>query len=263
MTSSIRRPSARTSLRTSVGALTAAALLTLSACGSGGGDDSDASDASSESSSASPSAEAGAQPDLDGIPEVVAEVNGEEVTRDEFVPLYEAQFQQAAAQAQMGGEAPDEDALKKQTLDEIVDTELLAQEAETRGIEVTDDDVDAELTSLAEQNGMKTGDELLEAIAQQGMDEDTARDQVETQVLVEQLVADEGGAGEPTEKELRTLYAQAKEQQSQAGEGAQELPPFKQVRSQLAEQAKAQETGKVAQALVTSLREDADITSNL
>ena len=38
----------------------------------------------------------------------------------------------------MSGQAPDEDALKKQTVDDLVDTELLAQEAESRGIEVSD-----------------------------------------------------------------------------------------------------------------------------
>ncbi|MGH3307966.1 MAG: hypothetical protein ACRDOX_09790, partial [Nocardioides sp.] len=97
-----------------LGHVLAAALLALTACG-GSGSESDAS-GSEEKSSESPSAdsEQGPQPDLEGIPEVVAEVNGEEVTRDEFVSTYESQFQQASMQAQMGGEQPDEDALKKQ-----------------------------------------------------------------------------------------------------------------------------------------------------
>ena len=245
--------------RTSLGALAVAAVLTLSACGGGDGSSADAdSDAPAATSSDSPQSDVGA-----GIPDVVAEVNGEEVTKDEFVPIYEAQLEQAAAQSQTTGEAPDEEALKQATLDDLVDTELLAQEAEARGIEVTDEDVDAELTSLAEQNGMKTGEELLAAIAQQGMDEETARAQVETQVLVEQLVEDESGPFEPTEKELRAIYDDAKKQQAQSGQGGQQIPPFAQVRSQLVEQARAQETGSVAGALVEDLREAAEITVNL
>lgn len=243
--------------RTSLGALAVAAVLTLSACGGGDGSSAD-DDAPAATSSDSAQSEAGA-----GIPDVVAEVNGEEVTKDEFVPIYEAQLEQATAQSQMTGEAPDEDALKQATLDDLVDTELLAQEAEARGIEVTDEDVDAELTSLAEQNGMTTGEELLEAIAQQGMDEETARAQVETQVLIEQLVEDENGPFEPTEKELRAIYDAAKEQQAQAGQGGQQIPPFAEVRSQLVEQAEAQETGSVAGALVEDLRKAAEITVNL
>jgi peptidyl-prolyl cis-trans isomerase SurA len=268
--------SARRRTRTALGALSVAAVLTLSACGGGSGSDpgdaaadSSASSSPSDSGSdgASDGAAAGAQPDLDAIPDVVAEVNGEEVTKEEFLPIYEAAFAQAASQAQMGGEAPDEEQLRKQTADDLVDTELLAQEAEARGLEVSDDDIDAELTTLAEQNGMKSADELLKAVEQQGVTAEQARDQVGTQVLVEQLVADENGPIEPTDKELRALYAQAKEQQAQAGQsgqgGAQKIPPFAQVRDQLVEQATNQEVGRVATALVEDLRADADITINL
>jgi peptidyl-prolyl cis-trans isomerase SurA len=254
--------------RMTLGALAVAALLTLTACGGSGDDDAKASSDSSASAapSADPSADAGsdaAEPDLDGIPDVVAEVNGEEVTKDEFVPIYEVTFQQAAAQAQMGGEAPDEDALKKQTLDDLVDTELLAQEAESRGISVSDDDVDAELETLAKQNQMGSAKELLEAVEKQGMSEEQARSQVETQVMVEQLADDEDGPIQPTEKELRALYAQAKQQQAQSGQEGQQVPPFAQVRDQLEEQARTEQVGKVAQSLIEDLRKDADITINL
>lgn len=262
--------------RTGLGALSVAAVLALSACGGGSG--SDSGDGAAESSStASPSerpsegasdgAAAGPQPDLDAIPDVVAEVNGEEVTKEEFVPIYEAAFAQAASQVQLGGEAPDEEQLRKQTADDLVDTELLAQEAEARDLEVSDEDVDAELADLAEQNGMTSAEELLEAVEQQGVTAEQARGQVETQLLVEQLVADENGPIEPTDQELRALYAQAKEQQAQAGGpgkgGAQPIPPFAQVRDQLVEQATNQEVGRVATALVEDLRADADITLNL
>lgn len=258
--------------RSVLGLLTAAAVLSLSACGGGGdgdsaGDSADASSATSDSpgdDSSDSSGSSGADgPDLDGIPDVVAEVNGEEVTKEDFVPFYEASFQQAAMQAQASGEDPDEEALKEQAVDDLVDTELLAQEAESRGIEISDQDVDDELAALAEQNGMKSAEELLKAVEAQGLTEDQARSQIETQVLIEQLVADETGPIEPTDKELRALYEQARKQQEQSGQSGQEFPTFEKVRSQLVEQAKAQESGKVAETLVTDLREDAEITIHL
>jgi hypothetical protein len=99
--------------RTVLGLSLAASLIALGACG-GGGDESGGAGAAEEPTSES-SETAGTEesdgPDLEGIPDVVAEVNGEEVTKEEFVPIYEAQFQQAASQAQMTGQAPDEDAL--------------------------------------------------------------------------------------------------------------------------------------------------------
>jgi peptidyl-prolyl cis-trans isomerase SurA len=258
--------------RSVLGLLTAAAVLSLSASGGGGdgdsgGDSADASSATSDSpgdDSSDSSGSSGADgPDLDGIPDVVAEVNGEEVTKEDFVPFYEASFQQAAMQAQASGEDPDEEALKEQAVDDLVDTELLAQEAESRGIEISDQDVDDELAALAEQNGMKSAEELLKAVEAQGLTEDQARSQIETQVLIEQLVADETGPIEPTDKELRALYEQARKQQEQSGQSGQEFPAFEKVRSQLVEQAKAQESGKVAETLVTDLREDAEITIHL
>jgi len=249
--------------RSVVGLVAAAALLSLSACGGGSDSDSSAKDASSSASpseSASPDASAGAEPDLDGIPDVVAEVNGEEVTKDEFVPIYESTFARAAAEAQTTGQAPDEDALKKQTVDDLVSTELLSQEAESRGIEVSDDDIDAELTDLAEQNQLGSAEELLAVVEKQGVTEEQARSQVGTQLMVEQLVEDEDGPLEPTEKELRALYAQAKQQSGQSG---QKIPAFDKVHDQLVEQATSQKIGKVAGTLAEDLRKDADITINL
>ncbi len=256
-------------IRAVLGLVTAAALLSLSACGAGSGsDDADTSSTTSESptesadAAAGAEADAGPQPDLEGIPDVVAEVNGEEVTKDEFIPIYESQFAQAAAQAETTGQAPDEDALKQQTIDDLVSTELLAQEADARGIEVSDDAVDAELEDLAAQNQLSSGEELLAAVEAQGVSPEQARDQVETQLMVEQLAADEDGSLEPTEKELRTLYAQVKEQAAQSG-GAQQIPPFAQARTQLVEQATSQKIGEIAGALVEDLRKDAEIRINL
>ncbi len=261
-------------IRPVLGLPLAAALIALTACGGGGsdtadsakdGDGAESADSSEESApeESSSAAAEGPQPDLDSIPDVVAEVNGEEVTKDEFVVLYEVQFQQAASQAQAGGEAPDEDTLKKQTADTLVDTELLSQEAEARGISVGDDDVEAELTALAEQNQMASADELLAALEKQGTTEDQARSQIESQVEIEQLVTDEAGAFEPTDADLRKIYDQAKKQQAAAGEQAQPLPPFAKVKPQIVEQAESDQINKVASTLVADLREDADITINL
>lgn len=246
-----------TRTRVALGAGLTAALLALTGCGGGGGSDAE------ESSSSSASSEAEA--DVEGVPEVVAEVNGEEITRDEFTVVYRAQLQQAEAQAQTTGQATDEDALKQQTAQGLVDTELLRQEAGERGIEASDDAVERELASVAQENQLGSVQALLDALEEQGTSEEQARGQAQTQLLVEGLVADEaGGEIEPTERELRTLYRQVKEQQAQAGEQAgQEIPPFADVRAQLEEQAVSQEQGRIAQSLVEELTEDADISINL
>ncbi len=252
--------------RTALGAGLTAALLMLTACGGDGGEESGGGSAGNESSASSGSSEAEqSEPDVADIPEVVAEVNGEQISRDEFVVLYRAQVRQATAQAQASGEEPDEDALKEQTAQSLVETELLRQEAGARGINASEKAIDGELTSLAEQNQLPSAQALLNALEEQGISEDQARGQIETQLLVEGLVADEaGGAIEPTEEDLRNLYQQVKQQQAQSGQQAgQVFPPFAQVRSQLREQAASQERGRLAQSLVAELSENADISINL
>ncbi len=234
------------------------------------GDDKDSdSKGTSEEPTSQESSEGSQQaggPDLEGIPDVVAEVNGQEVTKDEFVPIYEAQFQQAAMQAQSGGEQPDQDALKKQIADSLVETELLVQEADKRGISATDQDVDDELSALAKQNQMTSVDQFLAALEKQGTSEDVVRSQVKTQVVVEQLVEDEAGAIKPTEAELRKIYDAAVQQQKKLGkQGGQQqtIPPFAKVKSQIVEQAKSDKQSRTAQALVAELRKGADIKVNL
>ena len=257
-------------IRPVLGLSLAAAMLALTACG--GGDSSGKAESpeeptsQEESSQESAGAEQAPEPDLEGIPDVVAEVNGQEVTKEDFVVLYEAQFQQAAMQAQMGGEQPDEDALKEQTADQLVDTALLAQEAEARGIEVTEQDVDDELAAVAKENQLGSVEELFAALEKQGATEDQARTQLESQIVIEELVADEAGPVKPTEQELRKIYDAAREQQEQSGQQggqAQSIPPYAKVKSQLVEQAKSDRMAEIAQTLVDALREDADITVNL
>ena len=252
--------------RSALGLLVAAAMLALTACGGGdggdGGDDNAGSSEEPTSQESAADAPEGQEPDLEGIPDVVAEVNGEEVTKDEFVVLYVATYKQAVVQAQSGGEQPDEDALKEQTVDNLVNTELLAQEADARGISVTEEDVDAELTALAEQSQLASVEELLAALDEQGVTEDQARAQVESQALIEQLVIDEAGPVEPTEQDLRKIYNRVKKQQAQAGDQAQAIPPYAEVEAQLEEQAKSDRMNEVAQSLVEDLRKDADITIN-
>ncbi|WP_299056657.1 SurA N-terminal domain-containing protein [uncultured Nocardioides sp.] len=240
-----------------LGHVLAAALLTLTACG-GSEDDASSSDSSSEGGSSAT--------DAGDIPEVVAEVNGEEISKERFVAAYEGQLQQSQA----SGQTPDVEAVREQTANALVDAELLRQEAEARDLTVTPQQVQAELADLAEQNQVASVREFVDAVEEQGLSEADVRSQVGTQLQIEALVDDEEGPFEPTEQELRATYQQAKQQQetlnSQLGEGseqAQEVPPFAQVRRQLVEQTVANEQAQVAQTLAQALREDADIQINV
>lgn len=244
-------------------------LVGASACGGAEGDGGDASGGAEaqqqREKEAGPSAP---KPDLDGVPEVVAEVNGQEIPRDQFVQAYESQFQQAAMQAQSSAQEVDQDQLKKQVADNLVNTELLVQEADERDIKVSDKEVDQTLQELAAQNGLESVDAFVAAMEQQGMDRAEVVSQMQTQVRIERLVSSEAGDVSVSEAELRALYDKLVAQQEQAGEqagaqAAQQVPPFAKVRSQLEDQVKAEKESEVAQRLITDLREKADVVVNV
>lgn len=204
------------------------------------------------------------EPDLEGIPEVVAEVNGEEITQEDFTQTYESQFQQTAMQQQMmgGGEEINQDELKQQVADMLVNQELLAQEAKNRDFTAGEDEVNEMVDQMLEQNGMENRDELFAALDEQGLPEDEVMNLLETQIKVDQLIEDESGEIEPTDEELQEMYDQMQEQQGQT-DGEEEPPSFEELKPQLEQQFVMQKQGEATQALIEQLKEDADTTIHL
>lgn len=200
-------------------------------------------------------------PDLEDVPEVVAEVNGEEIPGDDFRQAYESQYTQMAMQAQMTGEEVDEEGLQDQTVENLVNLELLAQDAEASGYEATEEDVDAELENVAEQNGIESVDELLSVAEEQGTSEEQLRADVEQQVLINQVI-DDLDVAEPTEEEIEEAYEEVAAQQPPAeGEDGEEAetPSLEELRPQIEEQLAAEKENEAAMAHVEELRESAEI----
>ncbi|MGY0694839.1 SurA N-terminal domain-containing protein [Virgibacillus sp. FSP13] len=206
------------------------------------------------------------EPDLEDIPDVVAEVNGKEISKEEFAATYEGQFQQAAMQAQMSGQEVDQDQLKEQITDGLIGQELVIQEAENSGFDASEDAVNETLDSLVEQNGLESQDDFFAALEKQGMPKEDVMSQVETQVKVNKLIASETGDVDPTKEELQKIYDEYTAQLEQVGEKdgeEQEIPSFDEMKPKLIEQVKSEKESETYQTLVKELQEDADITKNL
>jgi peptidyl-prolyl cis-trans isomerase SurA len=269
-------------------------LIALSACGSADTEPTTASTASAGAAGASQAAPqdggdgqggSGAQPgaegsqaampepDLEGIPDVVATVNGEEISGKDFSGVYESQFQQMAMQAQMSGQELDQDALKKQTLDSMVGSELLVQDAEATGHEATDQDVDALLEETVKAQQLGSVDELMAAYKEQGFAEEQVRSDARKQVLMTAAI-EEIDVPEPTEAELKDLYDQAAAAQppAQGGEGGEasggqgetaETPSFEELKPQLEQQVASQKQNEAIMKRMEDLRQDAEVEVRL
>ena len=196
------------------------------------------------------------EPDIADLPEVVAEVDGVQITRAEFLDIYEPEFQQVAAASQASGQELDQDELKRQIADVLVDTELMLMEAAERSIEPTEEQVEDAAAELAEDWQLGSADELFTMLEEQGVDPAAARAQFHEQTTVEQLIADESGEFSISEDELREQYDEIA---GQAGEDV-EVPEFDEVRDVLAEELEREHQNTAAQELLVQLREDAEVT---
>lgn len=256
-----------------------ATAFALAACGS---DDVEQGDpnASSEGTAAASQGQGGQgqggqaempEPDLENIPDVVATVNGEDISGEEFSSTYEAQFSQMAMQAQMSGEEIDQNALKQQTLEGVVGNELLVMDANEKGMEASDEQVDEFLNELASSNQMESVDDLFAQFEEQGMSEERVREDAAKQLKLDQLI-ESMDVEEPTDEELQEMYDQqvAQQEQMQGGQGgegssgsAAETPPFEELKPQLEQQATQQKQSEAVNAHVEELRADAEVETHL
>ncbi|WP_309070719.1 SurA N-terminal domain-containing protein [Arthrobacter sp.] len=220
----------------------------------------EAEPAPSESAASTP-AEA-PTPDLEGVPDVVATVNGVDITKEEFSTSYEGAFQQMAMQSQMTGQEVDQEQLKTQTLDNLIGNKLLIQEADKREIEASEEDITATTDELVASNQFASADELFAALEEQGIAKEEATEQIKQQVRLDALLAEEGADAAPSEEELKAAYEEAKASGAAAQQGG-ELPPYEELKPQLEQQVKQQKKSDVAVALVEELRESADVVNNL
>ena len=271
-------------LRRTLAALTLTAALGLTAACSGGQDDpSQASDGGGQAAPAAsdgggqaapgasdggdaagdPQAQQPQEADVSDVPEVVATVNGTEITKDDFVQTYQSQYQQMAMQQQAGGQAPDEEQLKTQVAEQLVNNELLRQGAEDAGIKATDKDIDTTLDEIAKQSGLGSGDEVVSALEQQGISAEQVRQDAASQFAITTYIEQEADIAEPSDEELKAQYDAMVEQQSAAGGSAEEVPSFEEMKDQLAQQATMQQQNEAATEIAGKLRESGDVTINV
>jgi len=87
---------------------------------------------------------------------------------------------------QSGGQLPSTDVLAKQVLQRLILNQLLVQKAHDGGIRVSDDQVDAAVANIAQQNKMSVP-QMQAAMQQEGVDYGAFRDQLRDQLLVQAL----------------------------------------------------------------------------
>jgi peptidyl-prolyl cis-trans isomerase SurA len=137
---------------------------------------------------------------------IAAVVNGQPITLsdvEERVGPELARIQQTADEA---ARARDKATLLHQGLEQLIDEKLIESEAHTIGADVSEDEVQRGLEQLARQSSMEVP-EFKEALEQQGISWETARETVRRQQLMGQVLRFKVKPRKITDEEVQTAYA--------------------------------------------------------
>jgi len=200
------------------------------------------------------------EPDLDNIPEIVAEVNGKEITRAMFERTYLSQFEQAMQNAQITGGVTQESIDKQVIAENMIDLELLMQEAERRNFEATDQEVDAYLLEIAETSQFESVDLLLETYEEQGLTEVQIREEVASDIKLNHLFEDETKGVTASDQQIEELYDEFLIMYEELDEiEDDEIPSIDDLRSDLEELVLFNEENELILNLIDKLKNDAKI----
>ena len=134
---------------------------------------------------------------------IAAVVNGQPITLSEVVERVAPELSHAPPGP--AGEAQRKQALK-QGLNQLIDEHLVAGEASSLGLEISDDEVQHSLDQLAKQNGMDLK-QFKEALESQGITLDNVRDSLRRQQLMMRLLQYKVKPRNISDDEVQRAYA--------------------------------------------------------
>src|SRR5688572_22985064 len=163
----------------------------------------------------------------------VAIVDGDGISRDDFdAALAQAATAQQLPQPPEEG-SPEFEQLRNEAMGRLLQQRWLENEAEDRGVEITDSEIDQELQSIRQQQQLTKEADFQKALNQAGLTEDELREQLRLEVasneIQEGLTED---APTPDDDDIEKFY--------EANKASFEQPPSRDIRYILnADEAKA------------------------
>ena len=175
----------------------------------------------------------------------VVSVNGTEILGDKYNNIY----QQLKSMLHMNGQdTTDLEMLKSETVAILVERELIRQDATEMGIEVGEDEVQAEIDNLIEQHGEEAVDTMLE---QNNLSEEDFKSQLGDDLVTLKYIETEFEV-EISDEEVQEVYDMLKEQSEELGE----LEEYEEVIKQNLSQEKQRE---MLDTRVNELKESAEV----
>lgn len=179
--------------------------------------------------------------------ETVVVVNGEEIQGNAYNTAYSVV---KSIMHQSGQDTKDTEALQQETINFLVEQELITKEAAEAGVKVDDNEVEKELNAVKETNGEEQFAKTLEDIH---LTEEQFKQQLKYNITTVQYM-EEAFETEVTDEEVQEMYDGLKEQA-----GDQEIQELDEIRDQIENMIVQQKQQEQYAAKVNELKESAEI----
>jgi hypothetical protein len=180
-------------------------------------------------------------------------VSGEEYSKADFNSLID----KTASQYEMYGMETTKKDLKDQAVEQAVQEILLAELAENKGVEVTDEDVQEFTEELISMYGAADEEELVTMLKEQGLKDKEEMDGLfRKQVEIDKLIEIYSEDIEVTEDEVENYYQTYKEQAESSG---QEVPALEEVREDIKLSLIQERATQLILEEIEKMKEDAEI----
>src|SRR5215469_4715364 len=118
--------------------------------------------------------------------DVVARVNGKNITRSELEKYYKLEVHAESQQQQQQGDDPVQaDSTRLNVLDQLIERQILLQQAERDGVLATDDEVNEKLTEF---RSPYTAEGFQKVLQERGMTEDDERYEIRINLTQQKLI---------------------------------------------------------------------------
>ncbi|MFD2750008.1 SurA N-terminal domain-containing protein [Virgibacillus siamensis] len=176
---------------------------------------------------------------------VVLKVNDNKVNGKEYNAMY---AQTKILMNQYGKDVSNTKKLKQQTLDILIQQELLKQDAKKNGINVSDEKVQKKFDKTKAQNKKQ----FAKILDRYHLTEDVYKQQLAFELTLQKYIDQELPDTKVTDKEAKEQYKKIKKQQKK-------MPKFDKIKDRLKQQMQSQKENQKLQAKVKSLKDKADI----
>jgi len=181
--------------------------------------------------------------------EVIASINGTDIKGLEYNNTY---AQTKMMFGQQGLDVSDQDSIKEQVVDALVERELIMQDATEQGIDVSKKDVESELEKIKSENE----EQFTMVLEQFNLTEDDYKEQLTFELVLDEYMNSELEEAKVTDDEVKETYDELKE-------GNEEIPEFDEIKEDLKADLSERKQMEMLEEKIGQLKDKADVETTI